>query len=91
MAKVSYYQNQLFVVGKIWMPSITCGYCYPLGSRKDENLEEHLKDGTIEQWVDMKAGDFQNIEDFRLEYFDTVIDFKNEESWYVFDSELEDA
>ena len=92
MAKLNYYQNQLFIVGKIWLPPITCGYTYDLGRRKDENLEEHLKNGTIKQWVDMKAAkDFKIVKDFRLEYFNTLINFEDEnscftdESWYAFD------
>jgi len=31
------------------------------------------------------AGDFQQLIDFRLEVYDSVVDFKNEDSWEFFE------
>lgn len=81
------YINQLYVVGRNWMPGCKCTYIYRLRSRDDEEVRKHLKAGTIKQFVKMKAGDFQDIEDFRLEFYDEVIHFTNEESWELFDEE----
>ena len=67
------------VVGKIWMPSVTCAQTYTLSEYDVENCRDgdgKITRESVERWLDTHAGDFQGIEDFRasIEDGDETID-----------------
>lgn len=83
------------VVGKIWLPAITCAMEYELDSYKLGNLlaeveeNESLTREHVERWLATNSGDFQSIEDFRadLELPDGssfTSDWENEENELTF-------
>lgn len=56
------------VVGKIWMPAVTCSMRYPLSQHDVENIRGYgegkiSRDG-LEQWLTCHSGDFQSLQDF---------------------------
>ena len=61
------------VVGKIWMPAITCAMEYELDSYKLGNLLAEVEEGEsltrehVERWLAVNSGDFQSVEDFRAD------------------------
>jgi hypothetical protein len=55
------------VIGKIWMPAVTCAQvytlsAYDLGNARDDDGQ--LTRESVEDWLSTHAGDFQSIEDF---------------------------
>ena len=77
--KYTVRKSVIYVVGKIWMPAITCSQqitvnAYDVG---------HLRDGSgkitresVEQWLDKHTGDFRSVQDFSasIEDGDITID-----------------
>ena len=85
--EIPHYINQLFVVGRNWIPGCQCSHIYRIRHKEDVSIRHHLKNNTILQFVKTKAGDFQSVDDFRLEFYDEIIHFQNEDSWEFFDQE----
>ena len=82
---VSYYDNRLLFVGVTWSGH-KASYLYSLDRKDADFLLSILSDmEAVKKWVKSRAGDFQQLIDFRLEVYDSVIDFKNEESWDFFE------
>lgn len=55
------------VIGKIWMPPVTCAMEYPIYSYELDNMrddETNITKESIEYWLSSHSGDFQSIEDF---------------------------
>ena len=84
-------KNIIQVIGKIWMPAITCAEELTLSDYDMGNLAE--EDGTItrelvESWLTTHSGDFQSVEDFRADFdwhnkhFES--DWQSEDSEYTF-------
>jgi hypothetical protein len=72
-------KNFVQVIGKIWMPSVTCAMEYPLRPYDIENIGELTREN-VEFWLLKNAGDFQSIEDFRFSVGDFDSGWRNEES-----------
>lgn len=79
------------VIGKIWMPAITCAQDIELRQYDIDNMKN--EDGeidreSVESWLGTNTGDFQNIEDFRADIEDgeknIIIDWEVEESEYIY-------
>jgi len=67
------------VVGKIWMPAVTCAQDITMSDYDVENARN--EDGkitreSVERWLGAHAGDFQSIDDFSasIEDGDDTID-----------------
>lgn len=79
------------VVGKIWMPAVTCGQRITLRDYDIENMRDddgHITRDSVEQWLTTNAGDFRTIEDFAasIEDGDQTIDipWATEEGEYAY-------
>lgn len=80
-------KSSIQVIGKIWMPAVTA-YEYPLSSYDLENIGELTREN-CEAWLATHSGDFQSIEDFRVDIstrngVDFVSEWANEESEFIF-------
>lgn len=78
---VSYYDNRLIVVGKLW-----CGHegshTYTVRRADAESLYKKFDDEEfIKQWCKKQAGDFATVTDFQLEVFEKTKLFNDEDSW----------
>ena len=82
------------VIGKIWMPPVTCAMRYDLDDwavRRifDEAPEDPYNREAVESYLMMHSGDFQSIQDFRYTISDAQGrdadgDWKDEESDCIF-------
>lgn len=68
------------VVGKIWMPMVTCSMRYPLREYDLEQMRNEsglITRDDVAQWLCTHTGDFSHIQDFRasLEDGDKTLDF----------------
>lgn len=77
-------RNYVRVIGRIWMPAVTCAMEYPLtdydlGNMVDEDGCTITRDD-IDMWLTTHSGDFQMIEDFRASIGDTEYPWQHEES-----------
>jgi hypothetical protein len=70
------------VVGKIWMPAVTCSLRINLRAYDIENIRGRVSDNQItredvESWLMTHSGDFQSVEDFSasIEDGDQTLDF----------------
>lgn len=81
------------VIGRIWMPAVTCAQTYTLDSSALENIKERgdgkVTRAAVEDWLMVNSGDFQSIEDWSasLEVGDATLEFpwaKGEESEMTF-------
>ena len=66
------------VIGKVWMPSVTCAMEYPLSDYDLENIGKFTR-RNVELWLCTHAGDFQSVEDFRAVCGDKVIEWRKGE------------
>lgn len=71
-------RNFIRVVGKIWMPFVTCAMEYPLSAYDIENIGEFTREN-VEQWTATHCGDFQSITDFYATVGDQEIPWATEE------------
>lgn len=55
------------VIGKVWLPPVTCAMVYTLKEHDLKNLGKWTRKN-VEQWVMGNSGDFQSIEDFRADF-----------------------
>ena len=76
------------VVGTIWIPAITCAQEKVLSGYDLENIERPITRGTVEHWLMLNSGDFQNVQDFsaNLEIDGETVEFpwENEESEFTY-------
>lgn len=84
-------KSVVWIVGKIWIPMVTCSQTIELRAYDIENIRAHDDDGNItrdavEQWLYTHAGDFSSIQDFSasIEDGDTTIDIP----WATEDGEI---
>ncbi len=64
------------VVGKIWMPSVTCGQRMTLSAHDVENCRNDtgkITRESVQDWLHSHAGDFSSIEDFSASIEDGVV------------------
>ena len=78
MARYMVERNYVQVVGKIWMPAVTCAMEYPLTRHDIENIGEFTREN-VEQWLCIYARDFQSIEDFHASVGDQDIPWATED------------
>ncbi len=83
MARYMVERNYVRVVGKIWMPAITCAMEYPLSKYDVDNIGEFTRDN-VGQWLCTHAGDFQSIQDFMASVGDKDIPWATEEGEYAY-------
>jgi hypothetical protein len=76
-------KNFVNVIGKIWMPAVTCAVQYNLDKHAVENIGDFTREN-IRQWVDTNCGDFQYVDDFEATIGDKWISWKSEESELTF-------
>jgi hypothetical protein len=72
-------KSVVWVVGKIWMPAVTCGQTITLTAHDVENCRDDdgkITRDSVSDWIDSNAGDFQSITDFSasIEDGDATID-----------------
>jgi hypothetical protein len=72
-------KSVIFVVGKIWMPAVTCGQEIVLHNSDVENCKDDdgkITRDSVECWLGTHTGDFQSIQDFSasIELGDDTID-----------------
>ena len=61
------YKSVIWIVGKIWMPRITCSHTIELRAYDVENIRDDdgkITRDAIAQWLCTHAGDFSSIQDF---------------------------
>jgi len=79
-------RSEIQVIGKIWMPAgATCAMAYPLGEYELGNIGELTRENCA-SWLRTNSGDFQHIEDFRVDISHKGEDFVSE--WVDEESEL---
>jgi hypothetical protein len=52
------------VVGRIWMPNVTAAMEYDLSDYDVGNIEHPFTRETVEYWLALHSGDFQEVLDF---------------------------
>lgn len=67
------------IIGRIWMPPVTCAQYKNLTDYDLGNIGEFTREN-VEQWLTTNSGDFQSVEDFRAVCGSEVIDWAKEES-----------
>lgn len=76
------------VIGTIWMPTATCAQEKVLSGYDLENIEKPITRDTVEHWLMLNSGDFQNVQDFNasLEVDDETIEipWEHEESEFTY-------
>jgi hypothetical protein len=78
------------VIGKIWMPAVTCAMQYDLTSYDVENIKAtgdgKITRDAVEDWLGCHSGDFQSVADFSasIEDGNDTLDFP----WAVEESEF---
>lgn len=91
MARYLIRRSYVRLIGQIWLPAVTCAQQKDLTSYDVENIRD--EDGkitreSVEQWLTVNAGDFQNVHDFEasIEDGDQTIDipWQSEESELTF-------
>lgn len=75
--------RRIDVIGTIWMPAITAAMSYNLTPYDVENIGELTREN-VEHWLMLNSGDFQSIEDFRVDIEDFESDWAKEESECIF-------
>jgi hypothetical protein len=83
--RITHTVNRIDVLGRIWMPSITCAYSYELSGYDLQNVGELTREN-VQLWLDQNAGDFSEIIDFSVNFGDEefVSPWADEESEYLF-------
>ena len=61
-------KQRIQVIGTIWMPSTTAAQVYDLSAYDLENLGDPTDRAAVARWLDMHAGDFQRVTDFRADF-----------------------
>lgn len=82
MALVQYYEDFIIIVGNSWGSGV-CSYRYSILPREVDEIFKAIYAGTIPQWVNRKAKDFEFVLDYHLECQYITIDFKNAEYQYL--------
>lgn len=65
--KRTYTYSFINVVGKIWMPAVTCSQQLKPDSHDVENMRDddgNITRESVERWLMLHTGDFQSIQDF---------------------------
>lgn len=81
--KFTIERNWIEVIGKIWMPDITCAQRIELGRYELDNIGEPTREN-VEQWLMLHSRDFQHIIDFSATIGETVIPWNDPESKYIY-------
>ena len=81
--------NQVQVIGFIWEPGdFHCSMTYNLSPSQVEDIKAlgngDLNREAVQHWLGTNSGDFQSIEDFRVDIEDFLSDWANPESEYIF-------
>jgi len=76
-------RNFVRVVGRIWMPGVDAAYEYPLSAYDIENIGEFTRE-SVEYWLALNTGDFQEVTDFYATVGDAEIPWAYEESEFQF-------
>lgn len=92
MARYVVVKSVVQLLGKIWMPPVTCGYETTLSDYDVENMrnsEGVITRESAEQWIILNSGDFQSIEDWRADISladgtDIMFEWANEESEHTY-------
>ena len=74
--------NEINVIGKGWYNQTIC-YTYKLTDYDLESIGKVNRDNA-EQWLCKNSGDFQSIDDFRVDIKNFESNFQNEENEYEF-------
>ena len=56
-------EDYILVVGRIWMPAITCSLRINLSQYDLDNIGKFTREN-VEQWLSTHSGDFQSVQDF---------------------------
>jgi len=81
--KFTVERNWIEVIGKIWMPTVTCAQRIDLRAYDIENIGEPTR-RNVELWLGSHTGDFQYIEDFHAIVGETEIPWEKEESEFTY-------
>jgi hypothetical protein len=88
MARHLKVYNYVNIIGKIWLPPVTCAMSY--SPRTDDVRDEdgNITRESIEQWLLTHSGDFQCVEDFEANIADgdkdILIPWQSEESEFTY-------
>lgn len=79
------------VVGKIWLPAVTCSMRYTVSAHDVENMRDDdgkITRDSVDQWLACHSGDFQSVQDFRasIEDVDKTVDieFSTEDGYLAY-------
>lgn len=86
---MSYYTvtvKEIYVIGKIWMPAITCAQTIKVTDHDIENMKDNgeLTRDSIENWLGCHTGDFQSIIDFSVDIADFQSPWADPDSEFIF-------
>jgi hypothetical protein len=82
--KFTIERNWIDVVGKIWMPAVTCSQRIDLRAYDLENIGEPTREN-VDAWLATHTGDFQSITDFHAIIGEVEIPWATEEgelAWF---------
>ena len=71
------------LVGKIWIPQVTCAQCVNLTDYDLANIGDFTREN-VEQWLCTHSGDFQSVDDFRAVCGSVEIEWANPESEFAY-------
>ena len=74
--------NEIDVIGSGWYNQRMC-YTYKLTNYDIENIGK-LTRNNVENWLCTNSGDFQSIDEFRIDIKHFISDFKKEENHFEF-------
>ena len=85
MSYVTITIRRIDVIGSIWMPASLCAMTYDLKQSDVDNIGELTREN-VAKWLSTNSGDFQSIQDFRVDIADFESDFENADSERIFDN-----